>query len=229
MAGAKHFLNLTNGLEAAPVLEGLGIRDYGLIRVQSTLCEAGAMEKVLCELDSSFFLALALGWDVYVYDYGSRNKKRGVSRACWYGLEFVRYALDTIWFGQAARKPLLRGYGVQKMFDEHIFNFAQTTDRRVRYYRKYLPPDLTAVRLHCMCAATEYDTDDEFYVGLSREHCAPPPPLPLPTDGEARHVEVQVRSQDWLLERLTEAGMEEFVPLNNQEWRAKYGKTKQEV
>lgn len=44
-----------------------------------------------------------------------------------------------------------------------------------------------------------------------------------------RHVEVQVRSQDWLLERLTEAGMEEFVPLNNQEWRAKYGKTKQEV
>ena len=34
-----------------------------------------------------------------VYDFGSRNKKRGAPRAVWYGLEFVRYALRVLWLG----------------------------------------------------------------------------------------------------------------------------------
>jgi hypothetical protein len=38
-----------------------------------------------------------------VYDYGSRNKKRGVPRALWYGLEFVRFALNWVWFGESTK------------------------------------------------------------------------------------------------------------------------------
>jgi hypothetical protein len=33
----------------------------------------------------------------YVWDLGSRNKKRGAPRALWAGLEFVRWCLDTRW------------------------------------------------------------------------------------------------------------------------------------
>jgi hypothetical protein len=43
------------------------------------------------------------GYNCMVYDYGSRNKKRGVPRALWYGLEFVRFALNWVWFGESTK------------------------------------------------------------------------------------------------------------------------------
>ena len=45
-----------------------------------------------------------------VYDFGSRDKKRGVPRALWYGTEFVRYALDWYWFDAKddTQTPILR-------------------------------------------------------------------------------------------------------------------------
>ena len=106
----RHFINLKNGIEAVPTLHAMNVHDYAFCRVQSTMCEVGDMEKVLCELDANLLVSLALGYSCVVYDFGSRDKKRGVPRALWYGVEFVRYALDWYWFDAKddTQSPILR-------------------------------------------------------------------------------------------------------------------------
>ena len=41
----RHFINLKNGIEAVPTLHAMNVHDYAFCRVQSTMCEAGDMEK----------------------------------------------------------------------------------------------------------------------------------------------------------------------------------------
>lgn len=71
-------------------LMSLGLVDYSFIRLQSSHCECGRPELLIDELDTSMVLAMALGYDCYVYDFGSRNKTDGTPRALWYGLEFIK-------------------------------------------------------------------------------------------------------------------------------------------
>ena len=63
-----------------------------------------------------------------VHDFGSRNKKRGAPRAVWYGLEFVRYALRSLWLDERGA-AYLRGYSVAGVFDQHIAAFSTATKK----------------------------------------------------------------------------------------------------
>jgi hypothetical protein len=174
---AKHFINLKNGIEAVPELEGLGVLDYSFLRVQSTLCEVGDMEKVICELDATFLLNAALGFSCLVYDYGSRDKKRGTPRALWYGVEFIRYALNKTWFGETDRLQILRGKQVEQLFREKLSSMSKSTKKRLKYYRKFIPHDVIdgrkSVRIVGVYKFTEHDDDEEFYGQLVRTRCAP--------------------------------------------------------
>lgn len=63
-----------------------------------------------------------------VWDFGSRNRKRGVPRAIWYGLEFLRYAATLMWL----RKPAtgyLRGYNVANDWAYHVKNFSKAAKK----------------------------------------------------------------------------------------------------
>lgn len=173
---ARHFVNLKNGIEAVPALrDDLGV-DFDFVRIQSTMCEAGDMEKVIGELDANFLLAAALGYSCVVYDYGSRDKKRGAPRALWYGLEFVRYALNVEWFGAADRVPVLRGKNVERDFSKKIRSFSKSAKKKLRYYRKFLTDDVKkhgCVRLVGVYKFTTHDDDETFYATLLRSACAP--------------------------------------------------------
>lgn len=86
LPACRHFLNLTNGIEALPLLECFGIpyRWVGItyetmfqeceaanadkssclhsfVRIPSTWCEQQRFDLILANLDSSFLLQLALG------------------------------------------------------------------------------------------------------------------------------------------------------------------------
>ena len=173
---ARHFVNLKNGIEAVPALrDHLGL-EFDFLRIQSTMCEAGDMEKVVGELDANFLIAAALGYSCVVYDYGSRDKKRGAPRALWYGLEFVRYALNVEWFGEPDRVPVLRGKNVGHDFSRKLRGFSKSAKKKLRYYRKFLTDDVKArgaVRLVGMYKRTRHDDDDGFYKELVGETCAP--------------------------------------------------------
>ena len=83
-----------------------------------------------------------------MWDFGSRNKKRGVPRAVWYGLEFLRFAATTVWL----KKPgaaFLRGYNVANDWARHVKNFSKAA-------KKCAPraaPRLAGVA-HCAAAPT---------------------------------------------------------------------------
>ncbi len=129
-----------------PTLQALSL-PFAFVRLQSSLCESQAMETLCAELDTNLLLSLALGHDCYVIDYASRNRKRGVPRALWYGVEFATFALETCWFGTHTRTPVLRGINVTADFTAKLRAFDKTTLRRLKYYRRFIPPGVTSVRL----------------------------------------------------------------------------------
>lgn len=166
-----HFINLTNGLEALPTLQKLNLPTH-FIRIQSTACEQQNFERLMTDLDSSLLLHLALGRCCLVYDYGSRNKERGASRAIWYGITFIQYCLETFWFlendvhnnegnGQkaVAQRAFLRGFDARKAFDTAIDKFSRPTKRKLRYYAQYVDPSLDTIKLYGVYAPTENDDD----------------------------------------------------------------------
>ena len=179
----RHFINLKNGVEAIPTLRAVGIDDYAFVRIQSTLCEAGDMEKMMLELDANLLVSLALGYSCVVYDFGSRDKKRGVPRALWYGLEFARFALNRYWFDGDDTAvtdrcvPVLRGKRVDDDFRRKLSSLSKSAKKRIKYYRKFVPPEVRAtypgVRLVGAYAVTAKDDDEGFYAETLRGWCAP--------------------------------------------------------
>lgn len=60
LADCKHFLNLTNGIEALPIVHDLGL-PYSFCRIQSTACEQQKFEQMMNEIDSALLMHLASG------------------------------------------------------------------------------------------------------------------------------------------------------------------------
>lgn len=167
LRACQHFVNLTNGLEALPALRGAGL-PVGFVRIQSTLCEQGRLEAVVNGLDASLLLHLASGHCCLIYDYASRNKKRGAPRAVWMGLEFIRFALARVWLRRPA-EAACRGHNVTAAFEARVQAFSEPTKRRLRYFAQFMPAaGLQAVQLYGVCTATEHDLDAEFYRDIAR-------------------------------------------------------------
>lgn len=126
---ARHYVNLTNGLEALPPLSAhptLQASELRFTRIQSSHAEASAYDTLLASLDNDLLFSLANAHTCYVYDLASRNPKRGVSRAHFLALPFIRFALASLWFGAESellpKSVLVRGknlvrYWVRKVAD----------------------------------------------------------------------------------------------------------------
>lgn len=133
---ARHFVNLTNGVEALPELLELDVR---FTRLQSSHCESGAYDRILGELDTELLMALACGRSCYVYDFASRNKARGVPRAVFLGLEFVRWSLGWLWFREAADRVMVRGKNVVPFWRDTVmpYRIDKVTKKKLRYYAPF--------------------------------------------------------------------------------------------
>ena len=171
-AEVRHFINLKNGIEALPTLrEALGVRGerVGTTRVQSSLLEAGNVERVVAELDSALMMELALGRSCFVWDFGSRDvvKGRGNPRALWYGAEFVRFALRREWFPEGTHEPpVVRGKQVERDWSTKLSMLSRGSKRKIRYYRQFIPEGVTDVRLIGVYRPTTHDDDAEYYRDL---------------------------------------------------------------
>jgi len=169
VTGLRHFVNLTNGIELLPWMRQAGLPEPIFMRLESTACEQQRFAHILDSLDASLVMSLALGEACVVYDCGSRNAKRGVPRALWYGTEFVKYALHCLWFPeQRDRRPgaVLRGYNVAAQWDKVLGDLPEGTKKRIRYYAPYArrcnPSGL--LLLFGAYRATDQDNNAEFYV-----------------------------------------------------------------
>ncbi|DBA85294.1 TPA: hypothetical protein ACH3X2_005986 [Trebouxia sp. C0005] len=168
LPACKHFLNLTNGVEAVPLLESLSLH-FSFVRIQSTWCEQQRFDLILANLDAALLLHLALGHCCLVWDFASRNKKRGIPRALWYGLEFVNYVLRRLWF-QRCTDAWLRRQNVTSVFEAHYNDLQKTTVAKLRYYMRYIPAGVTDIHLYGVCKATVHDPDPGYYRDIVHKH-----------------------------------------------------------
>lgn len=100
-----------------------------------------------------------------VWDCGCRNRHNGAPRAIWYGLEFIRFALNRFWTGRV-QPAHLRGYNVAESFEASCRKFHPTTKKRLRYYKRYLSESVQqhGVSLYGMFKRTDRDEDVDFFV-----------------------------------------------------------------
>lgn len=137
-----HWINLTNGLEMLPCfMLASAPSNVRFTRIQSSHCESSSYEKLLSCLDNDFLLSLAVGRPCYVYDLASRNKLRGVSRALFLGLQFIRWALTYLWFGMenVPTRVLVRGKNVVPFWRDIVlpYRISKDTKKRIRYFMPY--------------------------------------------------------------------------------------------
>lgn len=223
---ARHYVNLSAGAEALPLLSSGPLTSAGappplFIRLTSTACEQQQLAQVtLAELaDASLLVDLALGEaPVVIWDAGSRKGRRRrrkgegeaedaeedddacCPRALWYGAEFARWALHTLWFGgEEGRQPAataparayLRGYNVRADFERHLKTASPSLIRRLRYFSRFVPEERRlaaigggggvsgqldtgpfALRLYGCYKGTEHDGDSAYCVARVREAAA---------------------------------------------------------
>lgn len=148
----KFYLNLTNGIEYIP-----NVNSFNFIRIQSTACEQKRWDFILQELDYNFLMDLALGEEVIVVDYGA-NKE--VPRACYQGLEWVKFALNKCWFGKE-EKAVVRGYDSTNYFRECYAKLDKRTLKKLEYFKKFLMTN--KLHLECQTSSTDKDGSYEYY------------------------------------------------------------------
>jgi hypothetical protein len=80
----------------------------------------------------------------YLYDFASRNPKRGVPRSLFLGVEFVKWTLCYLWFGgldspHLPSKVLVRGKNVAVFWRDEVIRFkvSKDTKARLRYYAPF--------------------------------------------------------------------------------------------
>lgn len=146
----KHFINLTNGIEAIPFLD-----NYEFVRIPSTYCEAKAWDKLMLSLDSNFLMNLAVGNTCIVYDY-SQNKE--MPRALYQGLEYIKFILYKRWFN-IEYKPIVSGVNCFNYFNS--IQLSCTTKRKIDYFKKFLYTDKLNIKLST--GKTNFDGNYQYY------------------------------------------------------------------
>lgn len=177
-AVTRHYVNLTNGLEALPALSALvPAAELRFTRVQSSHAEASAYDKLLSEVDHDLLWSLASGHTCYLYDFASRNPKRGVSRAQFLGAEFIKWALAYLWFGKdsplVAQCVLVRNKNLVRFWRDDVlpYKIAKDTKKRIRYYTPFaLASGVQYIDLRAVYGrASVIDGRKEVHVDIARK------------------------------------------------------------
>ena len=168
-----NFINLTNGIEALPALD----HSTQVCRIQSSRCEANDFYGVLQDLDHNLLFHLATGAECRIYDYGSRGTRwpgeveQKIPRAIWWGLVWVRYALEEVWKIPHTDTPTLRGYNVETLFREKLGRLPKPIYKKLKYYRKFSPSQVDLVGCY-LVEGTVNDGRDDVYAEIVEEWLA---------------------------------------------------------
>lgn len=220
----RHFINLTNGIEALPQMESLlPESELRFTRIQSSHCESGAYDKLLASLDNELLFSLACGRDCYVYDFGSRNKSRGVPRALFMGLEFIKWSVSYLWFkgdqDAIPEKTLVRGKNTVPFWRDKVLPYmiAKDTKKKVRYFAPFAKEmGVNEVKLHGVYGrVSEIDGCKDIHVEMVKDWLARESGNREDGDGDDNVVGKRIRSRGFAEFRAESTG-EELVSI--QEW-----------
>lgn len=160
----RHYLNLTNGIEAIPILRdrGVNIEDLRFVRIQSSHCENFDLESILWNLDYDFLMSAAQGYACLMYDFGSRGIKiddhrNGTPRAFWMGLQWIRYILNYYWsFDSDCKNGIyIKGYNCVTQFVNKRKELSASVVRKIKYFRPYV--QTSSVKIYPIYDRTDKD------------------------------------------------------------------------
>lgn len=166
----KHFVNLTNGIEAIPKLQ----KEYiNFIRIQSTTLERNNWYKFFIDLDHNLLMWLALGAECRIYDFGTN---RPVPKTIYQGIPILEYCLNKYWFNYEAdtvmigRKPTnQKEYVEREIYQKYfLYHGERLLDAKIqlstkfKYYRKALS-NIQRINIVGISAPTSHDSDTQFY------------------------------------------------------------------
>lgn len=161
----KTFINLTNGIEKIPQLNG----EFSFIRIQSSQCESKKWLKVITGLDDNFLMYLSLGYVCEVIDY---SQKKDCSRALFQGLSLIEYILNRRWYDLEKNCIIKDNIDVTDYYkniynDLFIYNQNPEKDylkNKLKYYKKFCSSN--SVKIIPVCYTTTNDGNNDFYVSI---------------------------------------------------------------
>jgi hypothetical protein len=168
----KHYLNLTNGLEALATLPAG--EPWAFLRLQSTTLEKRDWSGLFLGLDADLLMHLSLGTCCIVHDRGTA---RPLSKTVYYGLPLVEYVLNRRWHDLDPGRVLLVGpHGgpgpdAWQEFSGIYEGLMDGRDdkgaarRRIDYFGRYKQGH--AVKLSGASEATDHDGDRAYYRDLA--------------------------------------------------------------
>lgn len=172
----RHYLNLSNGLEALYDVRAPG-EPWAVCRIRSTTLEHEDWTGLLMvDLDADLLLHLALGVTCVLHDRGTR---RPLSKTQYLGTHLVVYLLERYWFGHAPSAVMTHGPNGGPGPDraaEFAVIYEQTiaapnaTAGMVRKRLDYFGQFAAGKTVWFLAAggATTHDGDKAFYQGLAR-------------------------------------------------------------
>lgn len=161
----KWYVNMTNGIEAIPILEELNI-PFSFVNIQSTHLEQKHINLMMRGLGADFLMNLAIGKECVVIDYGAQKKN---SRAIYQGLPLIKYICERSWFDDFDLPFIISRngedkQGAQKLFEEYYHTLDKKTKRYISRYKSYSGLNLDRrVKLKGLSQPTYNDNNSLFY------------------------------------------------------------------
>jgi len=164
----KYYINLTNGIEWIPELEG---KPFNYIRIQSTTLENNDWTKLFRELDYNFLMDLATGKRCLVLDTSAHKQ---VGKVIYHGIPLITAVLDRFWYGRQTPYTV-KGNDHTKIFEvqyQRYFHRDKTKEKeqvksKLRYFNKFLTGD--KVLLQGNSFQTENDNKHDFYTKIVKD------------------------------------------------------------
>jgi hypothetical protein len=156
MNKTKHFLNLTNGIEALEKYN-FPADEVNFIRIQSSYVESHLYNDMLLEIDQNFLMFAALGYECNVYDFSARTDD---PKAMYMGMAWIKYVLERRWLGLQPN-IIVKDKDITNYMDELYCKIPKRIRARIDYFKKYLNTE--AIRINIKTSATSNDNNMEYY------------------------------------------------------------------
>jgi len=125
------FINLSGGLKA---VDDYNLKNFHVIRIQSTWCEQKRWEDILISLSDDFLFNAALGNTCVIYDYGARKP---IPRAVWHGVQWIIFTLNKRWHS-VVYHPVGRCSSSLNYFEGIYLTLSKRTKARLDYFGKFV-------------------------------------------------------------------------------------------
>jgi hypothetical protein len=151
-------------LKAGEATTAVRIEDVRIMRLPSSWCERKMWTELVQGSSDEFLLNLAVGNTCWVLDCGAHH---AVPRACWQGVEWLRFALTEAITGNTAELPIGRAHQCGAMFYQAYRDLPKSAKKKLKYYAQFAVAGWAANIVYC-CSQTRHDGNYTLLKNITR-------------------------------------------------------------